>query len=65
MKNPSQLEMAETLLYEISRDFIEVEELSPIDLLDMLGVCGLSLTIGMDASLEYITSLSRDAKNLK
>ena len=65
MKNPSQLEMAETLLNEISRDFIEVEELSPIDLLDMLGVCGLSLTIGMDASLEYISQLSQIAKNLK
>ena len=65
MKNPSQIEMAETLLTELVEEFEGVSEISPLDLLDMLGVCGLSSTIGMDASLEYISQLSQIAKNLK
>jgi hypothetical protein len=65
MKNPSQIEMAETLLTELVEEFEGVSEISPLDLLDMLGVCGLSLTIGMDASLEYMSQLSQIAKNLK
>ena len=54
-----QLEFATNLLNHLMEDFVELEELDPMDLLDALGCQGLSLTIGNDASNTFIKLLAK------
>ena len=63
----SQLEMAEDLIHEICADIDELDELDPMFLLDMLGVLGLSLTVGPEASeafVEECRKIGKAAKNV-
>ena len=52
MKNPSQIEMAETLLTELVEEFEGVSEISPLDLLDMLEA---ELNLALDSEMSLIT----------
>jgi lantibiotic modifying enzyme len=54
-----QLEFATNLLNHLMEDFVELEEMDPMDLLDALGCQGLSLTIGNDASNTFIKLLAK------
>jgi hypothetical protein len=54
-----QLEFATNLLNHLMEDFVELEEMDPMDLLDALGCQGLSLTIGNDASKTFIKLLAK------
>jgi hypothetical protein len=59
LQKEKQLEFATNLLNHLMEDFVELEELDPMDLLDALGCQGLSLTIGNDASETFIKLLSK------
>ncbi len=59
LQKEKQLEFATNLLNHLMEDFVELEEMDPLDLLDALGCQGLSLTIGSDASDTYINLLSK------
>jgi hypothetical protein len=60
-----QLEMAtnvcRTLVETLDSDLFGngLKYISPLDLLDVLGICGLSLTIGEWASWTYLTELEK------
>jgi hypothetical protein len=53
-----QLEMATNLL-KVLKDTYGVKGISALDLLDALGICGLSLIIGEWASYTYLTELNK------
>jgi len=57
----TQLEMANNLADLINEDHIDEdgERMSAMDLLDLLGVCGLSLAINDLASITYLNILSQ------
>ena len=55
----SQLRFATDLLNHLMEDFVELEEMDPMDLLDALGCQGLSLTLGNDASETFVRLLSK------
>jgi hypothetical protein len=57
MTTSLQLEMAKNFLNEIKNNYESVEELDAIDILDTLGVCGLSFTISQDASHAFLDAL--------
>jgi hypothetical protein len=57
MTTSLQLEMAKNFLNEIKSNYESVEELDAIDILDTLGVCGLSFTISQDASHAFLDAL--------
>ncbi len=59
LQKEKQLEFATNLLNHLMEDFVELEELDPMDLLDAMGCQGLSLTIGNDASDTFIKLLSK------
>jgi len=59
LQKEKQLEFATNLLTHLMEDFIELEEMDPMDLLDALGCQGLSLTIGNDASETFIKLLAK------
>jgi hypothetical protein len=59
LQKEKQLEFATNLLNHLMEDFVELEELDPMDLLDALGCQGLSLTIGNDASNTFIKLLAK------
>jgi hypothetical protein len=59
LQKEKQLEFATNLLNHLMEDFVELEELDPMDLLDALGCQGLSLTIGNDASKTFIKLLAK------
>jgi hypothetical protein len=59
LQKEKQLEFATNLLNHLMEDFVELEELDPMDLLDALGCQGLSLTIGNDASETFVKLLSK------
>ena len=59
LQKEKQLEFATNLLTHLMEDFIELEEMDPMDLLDALGCQGLSLTIGNDASNTFIKLLAK------
>ncbi len=59
LQKEKQLEFATNLLNHLMEDFVELEELDPMDLLDALGCQGLSLTIGNDASETFIKLLAK------
>jgi hypothetical protein len=61
LQKEKQLEFATNLLNHLMEDFVELEELDPMDLLDALGCQGLSLTIGNDASETFIKLLSKSS----
>ena len=61
----SQMEMAEDLINEICADIDDLEELDPMFLLDMLGVLGLSLTVGSEASEAFIEECRKIGKAAK
>ena len=61
----SQLEMAEDLINEICADIDELDELDPMFLLDMLGVLGLSLTVGSEASEAFVEECRKIGKAAK
>jgi F420-0:gamma-glutamyl ligase-like protein len=52
-----QLEMAKNFLRELKENYGDFEELDAMDILDTLGVCGLSFTISEDASDAFIAEL--------
>jgi len=63
LKEPTQLEMAESLAEEINSTFLlddGVDQMCATDVLDLLGICGLSLIRGGLASEAYIASLDAD-----
>jgi hypothetical protein len=53
-----QLEMATNLLKTLKNEF-SMEDIGVLDVLDALGICGLSLTIGEWASYTYLTQLQK------
>ena len=53
-----QLEMATNLLTALEETF-GVEDICALDILDALGICGLSLTIGEWASHTYLTEMNK------
>ena len=57
MTTSLQLEMAKNFLNEIKNNYELIEELDAIDILDTLGVCGLSFTISEDASHAFLDAL--------
>lgn len=59
LQKEKQLEFATNLLNHLMEDFVELEEMDPMDLLDALGCQGLSLTIGNDASDTFVKLLSK------
>jgi len=64
LQKTEQLLMATNLLNHLMEDFVELEEMDPMDLLDALGCQGLSLTIGNDASRTFIELLAEQASNV-
>jgi hypothetical protein len=57
MTTSLQLEMAKNFLTELKENYGDFEELDAIDILDTLGVCGLSFTISEDASHAFLDEL--------
>ena len=57
MTNSLQLEMAKNFINELKGNYELIEELDAIDILDTLGVCGLSFTISQDASHAFLDAL--------
>jgi len=55
-----QLDMATNFL-KVLKDNYSLEDLGVLDVLDALGICGLSLTIGEWASYTYLTELAKEA----
>lgn len=53
-----QLEMATNLMNALEETF-GVEDICALDILDALGSCGLSLTIGEWASHTYLSEMSK------
>ena len=64
LQKTEQLLMATNLLNHLMEDFVELEEIDPMDLLDALGCQGLSLTIGNDASRTFIELLTEQASSV-
>ena len=64
LQKTEQLLMATNLLNHLMEDFVELEEIDPMDLLDALGCQGLSLTIGNDASRTFIELLAEQASSV-
>lgn len=62
LSQESQIEMAQSLIDEISLDIDNLEELTPTFLLDMLGCAGLSLTLSPEASEAFVNSSIQDTK---
>jgi len=54
----AQLEMATNFL-KVLEDTFGVEGVCALDILDALGICGLSFTIGEWASHTYLTEMSK------
>ncbi len=52
-----QLEMAKNFLIDIKKAYKSLDEIDEMGILDSLGVCGLSFTIGDDASIAFLTEL--------
>jgi hypothetical protein len=57
MATSPQLEMATNFLKDIKENYENLEEIDAMGILDSLGVCGLSFTIGDDASVAFLTEL--------
>lgn len=58
IKKTMQYEMATNLIQEIKNlGIVTIKELDALTLLDALGIQGLSLTIGTEASDEFINQL--------
>ncbi len=57
MTTSLQLEMAKNFLADIKSNYESLDEIDALGILDSLGVCGLSLTIGEDASVAFLTEL--------
>ena len=64
LQKTEQLLMATNLLNHLMEDFVELEEIDPMDLLDALGCQGLSLTVGNDASRTFIELLAEQASSV-
>ena len=64
LQKTEQLLMATNLLNHLMEDFVELEEMDPMDLLDALGCQGLSLTVGNDASRTFIELLAEQASSV-
>ena len=64
LQKTEQLSMATNLLNHLMEDFVELEEMDPMDLLDALGCQGLSLTVGNDASRTFIELLAEQASSV-
>jgi hypothetical protein len=57
MTTSLQLEMAKNFLADIKSNYESLDEIDAMGILDSLGVCGLSLVIGEDASVAFLTEL--------
>jgi hypothetical protein len=57
MTTSLQIEMAKNFLIDIKKNYENLEEIDAMGILDSLGVCGLSFTVGDDASVAFLTEL--------